>query len=102
MADFVISKRPDSTFRYNNMEIHHSGGKKIVRSVKIHNGKGTKTVKMYSHKNKKHKHMRTAKRQLTDDEIHKIRNRIFIIGLFNDCEEHQMRNGRCSMKPGRM
>jgi len=78
-------QKQKSVFRYNNTEIHDSGGKRIVRTVKIHNGKGSKSVRVFSHKNKKH--MKTAKRQLTHDEIHKIRNRIFIVGMFNDCEK---------------
>jgi hypothetical protein len=70
-------------FRYDNAEIHHvGGGKRVVRTVKIRNGKGHKSVKVYSKK----RCMGTAKRQLTEDEIHKIHNRKFITGLFNDCK----------------
>lgn len=70
-------------FQYYNREIHQSGrGKHVVRTVKIRNGKGHKTVKLYLRKRCRG----TAKRQLTEDEIHKIHNRQFITGLFNDCK----------------
>lgn len=74
--------KTDKKFRYNNTEMHHVGGKRMIRTVKISNGKGHKSVKVYSKK----RCMGTAKRQLTEDEIHKIHNRKFISGLFNDCK----------------
>ena len=79
---FGVLTNPDKKFHYNNTEIHHTGGKRVVRTVKIRNGKGHKSVKIYSHK----RCMGTAKRQLTEEEIHKIHNRKFITGLFNDCK----------------
>ena len=82
LSDIDHSKTLDKKFQYNNTEIHHVGGKKVVRTVKVRNGKGHKTVKVYSQR----KCMGTAKRQLTEDEIHKIHNRKFITGLFNDCK----------------
>jgi hypothetical protein len=80
MADSFTN--PDKKFHYNNTEIHHTGGKRVVRTVKIRKGKGHKSVKIYSHK----RCIGTAKRQLTEEEIHKIHNRKFITGLFNDCK----------------
>jgi hypothetical protein len=55
-------QKQKSVFRYNNTEIHDSGGKRIVRTVKIHNGKGSKSVRVFSHKNKKHMHYRASVR----------------------------------------
>jgi len=82
-----LPKMPDTTktdkkFQYNNTEMHHVGGKRVIRAVKIRNGKGHKSIKVYSKK----RCMGTAKRQLTEEEIHKIHNRKFINGLFNDCK----------------
>lgn len=82
MQNNIVSKTPNNKFHYMNVERNHTGGKKMVRTVKIRNGKGYKSVKVYSRK----RCMGTAKRQLTEDEIHKIHNRQFITGLFNDCK----------------
>lgn len=87
----IVPRKPNKTFRYYNKEMHYTGGKKVIRTVKIHNGKGHKSVKKYIQK----RCMGTATRQLSEDEIHKIHNHKFIKGLFNDCKICRTRKKRC-------
>ena len=71
-----------SKFNYSNTEMKQVGGKKEVRKIHIRKGYGYKTVSIYSKK----KHLGTVKRPLTKDDVHNIRGRRFILGLFMDCD----------------
>jgi len=68
-------------FHYLNKEVIHSGGKKIVRTVSIKNGKGYKTV-THSHHGK---HKKTVKKRIHSDHMKMIQQRKFVPGLFKDC-----------------
>jgi len=68
-------------FHYFNKEQKHHGHRKTVRMVKIHGGKGHKTMTHY----KKGKKMFTVKKPLTIVEIVTIQRGQFIPGLFRDC-----------------
>jgi hypothetical protein len=69
-------------FNYFNKENKHQGHRKTVRMVKIHGGKGHKTMTHY----KKGKKMYTVKKPLTIIEIVTIQRGKFIPGLFRDCK----------------
>ena len=77
------SKLAGSRKTYKNVETHHEGGKRVVRKVHIHRSKGHKSISVYH----RSKHVKTVKRPLTKDEIHKICSRKFIPGLFDDCKK---------------
>jgi hypothetical protein len=79
-------------FQYNNTETKYENGQTVVRKVSIRGGKGHKSVSIHSRK----KRVGTAKRQLTEDEIKKIRERHFIPRLFADCKVH---NKSCRKYP---
>jgi len=69
-------------FKYANRDQKQNGGNKTVRTVKIHGGKGHKTMTHY----KKGKKMYTVKKPLTIIEIVTIQRGKFIPGLFSDCK----------------
>lgn len=75
---------------YQNTDIVHLGGKKVVRKVTIRNGKGYKSVTTY-HKGKK---VSSVKKPLIDSDIMLIRARKFIPGLFSDCNCSNKRKTR--------
>jgi len=67
-------------FHYQNTEKYNHDGKHETRKVCIKGGKGYKSItKKYKGKN------RTIKRMLKSHEIHKIKNKKFIKGLFKTC-----------------
>jgi hypothetical protein len=67
---------------YENTEVKMmGGGRKIVRSVSIKNGKGIKSITKY-HKGKK---MKTYKKPIKKAHIDYILAGKFIPGLFADC-----------------
>lgn len=68
-------------FHYHNKEVkNQSGGHKIVRTVKIKGGKGTKSVTHY-HKGKK---IHTSQKSIRSKEIKMIMSGKFIPGLFSN------------------
>jgi hypothetical protein len=77
-------------FHYENTETHHQSGGKIIRKVRIKNGRGYKSVTKY-HKGKK---LYSIKRKLHKNHIHMIKNRQFIPGLFGDCKNCKTRKRR--------
>ena len=76
-------------FHYFNKEQKHHGHRKTMRMVKIHGGKGHKTMTHY----KKGKKMYSVKKPLTIIEIVTIQRGKFIPGLFRDCK-----GSNCSRK----
>jgi hypothetical protein len=74
--------KPIKKFQYFNKEQKHHGHNKTVRIVKIHGGKGHKTMTHY----KKGKKSYTVKKPLTIIEIVTIQRGKFIPGLFRDCQ----------------
>lgn len=69
-------------YNYSNQESEMlGGGKKIVRNVSIKNNKGYKSITKY----KRGKKVGTVKKRLTPSEINTIKNKKFIPGLFNTC-----------------
>ena len=70
-------------FCYKNTEIKMcENGKKILRKVSIRNGKGYKSVSIYHKK----RHGGTVRKKLKNSEIHMIKTRKFIHGLFKNCK----------------
>lgn len=69
-------------FNYENKEVKVQQGGKIVRHVKIKNGKGYKSVTKYRGGRK----VGTKRRPICGQHIHMIRSGIFIPGLFSDCK----------------
>ncbi len=69
-------------FNYENIEVTHQKGGKIVRKVSIKNGKGYKSITKYRN-GKKNK---TVKRHIHKDHIALIKSGKFIPGLFSDCQ----------------
>lgn len=68
-------------FNYENLEVKQIGGTKIERKVSVKNGKGYKSVTRY----RKGKKTMTVKKPIHRDHLKKIKNGIFVVGLFNDC-----------------
>ena len=69
-----------SHFNYSNSETKQMGGTKVVRTVKIRNGKGYKSLVKY----KGNKKISSIKKHIHKDHIHLIKSRKFIPGLFSD------------------
>jgi hypothetical protein len=69
-----------SSFNYSNSETKQMGGKKIVRTVSIKNGKGYKSLTKY----KGNKKVGSIKKHINKDHIQLIKGRKFIPGLFSD------------------
>lgn len=68
---------------YENTEVISSmTGGKIVRHVKIKNGKGYKSVTKY----RGNKKIGTKKKRICKKHIDMIKKGIFIPGLFSDCK----------------
>ena len=63
---------------------------RVVRKVSIKNGKGYKSISMG-------RRGKTVKRRICSDDIRKIRNGVFIPGLFRDCR-HSRKSARLRMK----
>jgi hypothetical protein len=55
---------------------------RVVRKVSIKNGKGYKSISMG-------RRGKTVKRRICSDDIRKIRNGVFIPGLFRDCTKRR-------------
>jgi hypothetical protein len=68
-------------FTYNSIQFESNGAKTRKYTVKIHNGKGTKTVQ--NMKNGRTIGKKTIK--LSRKEIKNIKNRKFMPGLFKPC-----------------
>jgi predicted RNase H-related nuclease YkuK (DUF458 family) len=68
---------------YNNVETKMVGGTKIVRKVSIKNGKGQKSMIKYKNGKKIH----SVKKPISDEDTKKIKQGIFIVGLFDDCKK---------------
>jgi len=68
-------------FNYENVEVKQIGGTKVVRKVSVKNGRGYKSVTKY----RKGKQVSSVKRPIHQDHVKKIKNGIFVIGLFDDC-----------------
>ena len=74
-----------NSFNYHNTEMRHmAGGGKIVRRVKIKNGKGYKSM-TYKRSGGGGKKSVTVKKMLKDTEINMIKVGKFIPGLFKEC-----------------
>ena len=69
-----------SSFNYSNSETKQMGGKKIVRTVSIKNGKGYKSLTKY----KGNKKVGSIKKHINKGHIQLIKGRKFIPGLFSD------------------
>ena len=74
-------------FNYENTEIKHQSGGKIIRKVSIKKGRGYKSVTKYN----KGKKVYSVKRKLHKNHIQMIKNRQFIPGLFGDCKNCKTR-----------
>ena len=69
-------------YNYSNQESVMTGGsKKIVRNISIKNNKGYKSITKYN----RGKKVGTVKKRLSSSEINMIKNKKFIPGLFNTC-----------------
>ncbi len=68
-------------FHYHNTEKRIHQGKQITRKVIVKGGKGYKSITT-----KKNGKNRTIKRLLHPNEIKNIKNKKFILGLFNNCK----------------
>ena len=64
----------------NHIHVHQQGGMKIVKKIKINNNRGYKSTTVYRH-GKQHS---SGKKPLTRKEIGKIKDGIFIPGLFKN------------------
>ena len=76
-------------FHYSNVQHSQHGGKKTVRKVMIKNGKGYKSVSLYT----KGKLIKTAKKPLSVGHIEMIQQNKFIPKLFADCTIVSMKKG---------
>lgn len=68
-------------FNYENVEVKQMGGTKVVRKVSVKNGRGYKSITKY----RKGKKMSNVKKPIDHDHVKKIKNGIFVVGLFDDC-----------------
>ena len=68
-------------FNYENTETKQFGVK-IVRKVSVKRGRGYKRVTKY----KKGKKISSVKKPISGEHLQKIKEGIFIVGLFNDCK----------------
>lgn len=69
-------------FHYENKEVKMHKGEKVVRRVKIMDGKGYKSVTKY----KGGKKVGTAKKVICKEHVTMIKSGKFIPGLFSDCK----------------
>lgn len=77
-----IRKIPKNGFKYDNSEVRcMTGGGKVLRCVKIRNGKGYKSM-TYKRGGKK---AVTVKKMLKNAEVNMIKMGKFIPGLFKEC-----------------
>ena len=69
-------------FSYSNHEVKQlGGGRKMVRTVRVRNGKGTKTVTMYRHGKVTHR----KRLPLCKHSMRMIKRGKFVKGLFDEC-----------------
>ena len=72
-----------NNFDYYNSETKQVGGMKIIRKVSVKNGKGYKKVTKY----RKGKKVSSVKKPIHNEHLRKIKDGVFIVGLFDDCKE---------------
>ena len=77
-------------FNYNNVQTVSQKGGKVVHTVSIKRGKGYKSIIKY-HKGKL---VSTIKKSIPKHYIEKIKNGIFIPGLFKDCKNCKTKKKR--------
>jgi len=70
-------------FDYYNSETKQIGGIKIIRKVSVKNGRGYKKVTKY----RKGKKVSSVKKPIHNEHLNKIKEGVFIVGLFDDCKE---------------
>jgi hypothetical protein len=73
----------NTKFDYYNTETKQMGGMKIVRKVSVKNGKGYKKVTKY----RKGKKVSSVKKPIHNEHLKKIKDGVFIVGLFDDCKD---------------
>ena len=71
-----------SEFDYHSEQINSKNNKTRKNIVNIINNKGIKRVEEYDNQGKL---LHKREKALTKPQIHKIKNNIFIPGLFKDC-----------------
>lgn len=72
----------EDNFNYQNIETKQFGGMKVVRKVSVKKGKGYKKIITY----KKGKKISTVRKPIHREHVKKIKNGIFVVGLFDDCK----------------
>ena len=80
-------------FNYYSEQVNQNNNKTRRNIVNIKNNTGTKRVEEYDTEGKL---LHEVTKPLNNTQIHKIKNNVFIPGLFKDCNSS---NSNCSQTP---